>query len=76
MRVIGSECACKRGEGTANLPANIVDFRGVLLKHNLNLKGWNSHVHRKFTGRFESSNVSRDNVSREMGRKRGEGTAD
>ena len=53
---------------TANLPTNIVDFGGVLLKHNLNSKGWNSHVHRGFPGKFESSNVSRDNVSREIGR--------
>ena len=29
---------------------------------------WNSHVHREFPGKFESSNISRDNVSREIGR--------
>ena len=29
---------------------------------------WNSHVHRAFPGRFESSNVSRDDVSGEIGR--------
>ena len=34
----------------------------------LNLDGWNSHVHRGFPGKFESSNVSRDNISREIGR--------
>ena len=59
-------------EATANLPTNIVDFSGfqrVLLEHNLNLKGWNSHVRREFPGKFESSNVNRDNVSREIGRK-------
>ena len=38
------------------------------LKHNLNVNGWNSQVHRGFPGKFESSNVSRDNVSREIGR--------
>ena len=38
------------------------------LKHNVNLKGWNSQAHRGFPGKFESSNVSRGNVSREIGR--------
>ena len=33
------------------------------------LKGWNSQAHREFPGKFKSSNVSRDNVSREIGRK-------
>ena len=40
----------------------------VWLKDNLNWKGWNCHVHRVFSGMLESSNVSRDNVSREIGR--------
>ena len=31
-------------------------------------KGWNSHVHREFPGKFEPSNVSRGNVNREIGR--------
>ena len=43
-------------EDTPNLPTYIVDFR------------WNSHVHREFTGKFESSDVSRDNANREIGR--------
>ena len=30
-------------------------------------KGWNSQAHRGFPGKFESSNVSRDNVTREIG---------
>ena len=30
--------------------------------------GASSHVHRGFRGKLESSNVSRDNVSREIGR--------
>ena len=30
---------------------------------------WNSHVHREFPGHFESSNLSRDNLSGEIGRK-------
>ena len=40
----------------------------VWLKHNLNSKGWNYHVHRGFPGKFEPSNLSRDNVSRRIGR--------
>ena len=40
----------------------------VWLKHNLNLKGWNSHAHRGLPGKFESSNLSRDDMSREIGR--------
>ena len=43
-------------------------LRRVGLKHNLDLKGWNSQVHREVPGKFESSNVSRDNVSRGIGR--------
>ena len=39
--------------------------------HNLDLKGWNSSVHRGFPRKFESSNVSRDDVSREIGRTAG-----
>ena len=45
-------------------------FQRVGLEHNLNLKGWNFKAHREFPGKFESSNVSRDNVSREIGRTR------
>ena len=33
-----------------------------------NIKGWNSHVHRKFPGKLESSDLSRETLSREMGR--------
>ena len=36
-------------------------------KHNLNSKGWNSHVHRGFPGNSESTNLSRG-LSREIGR--------
>ena len=31
-------------------------------------EGWNSHVRREFIGEFDSSNVRRGNVSREIGR--------
>ena len=39
----------------------------VVLEHNLNVEGWNSLAHRGFPEKFESSNVSRENVSREIG---------
>ena len=41
----------------ANLCAKIVDFGGS-----------DSHAHREFSGKFESSNLSRDSLSREIGR--------
>ena len=50
---------------TVNLRTNIIN---ALLKHDLNSKGWNSQAHRGSPGKFESSNLSRDNVSREIGR--------
>ena len=43
-------------------------FQRVWLKQNLKFKGWNSQAHREFPGKFESSNLSRDNLSRETGR--------
>ena len=54
---------------TANLRNNIMDFQRVWLKQNLNLKGWNSHVHGESPGISESANLSRDNLSREIGRR-------
>ena len=45
-----------------------VDFRGFDSNIILTFKGWNSHVHRKLLGCFESTNLSRDNLSREIGR--------
>ena len=39
-----------------------------LLKHILHSKVWNSHVHRGFLGKFESTNLSREILSRETGR--------
>ena len=32
------------------------------------LKGWNSHAHREFPGNLESTNLSRDNLSTDIGR--------
>ena len=43
-------------------------FQRVRLKQNLNLKGWNSHVHRAFPGKLESNNLSIEIPSREIRR--------
>ena len=53
---------------TANLRTYILDSRGFDSSINLNCKGWNSNVHRGLPGNFESTNLSRDNLSREIGR--------
>ena len=45
-----------------------LDFRGFGPKQNLNIKGWNSHVHRESPRHFESTNLSRRNLSREIER--------
>ena len=42
-------------------------FRGFDSSRTLLLRGWNYHVHMEFPGRFESSNLSRDSLSREIG---------
>ena len=35
----------------------------VLIEQNLNFKGWNSQAHKKFPGKSQSSNLSRDTPS-------------
>ena len=35
------------------------------------IKGWNNHVHREFPGIVESTHLSRDHISREIGRSGG-----
>ena len=56
---------------TANLRTKILDFTGFDSSiMNINVKGWNSHVHKDLPGYFESTNLSRDDLSREIGRKR------
>ena len=52
----------------ADLRTKILNFRG-LLQQNLDFKGWNSRVHREFPGKLESTNLSRDTRSREIGRR-------
>ena len=51
----------------ANFRTKILDFRGFD-SQNLKLKAWNSHVHREFPGKFESTILGRENLSREIGR--------
>ena len=53
---------------TANLSTNIVDFRGFDSSIILTSRGGIPRPHRGFPGKSESSNLSRDNVSREIGR--------
>ena len=36
--------------------------------HNINIKGWKSHVHRGFPGKFESTNLRLETLSTETGR--------
>ena len=54
---------------TANLRTKILDFKGFdssIL--DIKLKGWNSHVHAEFPQSSESTNLSRDDLSREVRR--------
>ena len=54
--------------GTPNLPANIVGFRGSDSSIILILRGGIPMSIGSFPGKFESSNLSRRNVSRRIGR--------
>ena len=54
-------------QATANLRTKILDFRGFDSSIFFNIKGWYSHVHRAFPGKFESTDLGRDNISREIG---------
>ena len=53
---------------TANLRTKILDLRGFDSSRISILRGWNSQAHREFSGNVESTNLSRDNLSREIGR--------
>ena len=55
-------------KSTANLPTNIVDFRGLDSSKILILRGGILRPDRELPGKFESSNLGRDNVSREFWR--------
>ena len=44
------------------------DAKDAVTKHNLKFEGWNFQAHRELPGKSESSNVSRDDVIREIGR--------
>ena len=50
------------------LRTKILACRGSDSSRMFNSKGWNSQAHRKFPGKFESSKLSRDYPSREIGR--------
>ena len=54
--------------GTANLLTNIMDFRGFDSSIILISRG-DIPFRRGLPGKFESTNLSRDNVSREIGRR-------
>ena len=60
------------GDGLVRPPHWDSRFRGVSLKRNLDFEGWSSHVHRVFPWNLESTNLSRDNLSREIGRSHGQ----
>ena len=53
---------------TANFHTKILDFRGFDSSRILVFKGWNSQAHREFPGKSESSNLSGDSLSGEIGR--------
>ena len=54
---------------TANLRTMTLDVRGFDSSiTSIIFKGWNSQPHREFPGQFESTSLSRDNFSREIGR--------
>ena len=53
---------------TANLRTKILDFRGFDSSIILILRGGNL-MSREFPAKFESSNLGRDNLSREIGRR-------
>ena len=53
----------------ADLRTNIFDFRGLDASRIFILRGWNPQAHRDFPGNVESTNLSTDNLSREIGRK-------
>ena len=52
---------------TANLRATILDFRGFDSSRILIRRGWNSNIQWEFPGIVESANLSRNDLSREIG---------
>ena len=52
----------------ANLRTKILDFRGFYSNIILDLEGWHSLAYKDFPKNVESRNLSRDNLSREIGR--------
>ena len=56
-----------RAAGTANLHTKILDCRGFDSSRILIVRGRILMLMREFPGKFESTNLSRDNLSREIG---------
>ena len=63
-----SRRARRRAVFTANLRTKIMDFRGIDSSRIFTFKGWNSQANRGLRKYLESSNLSRDNLSMEIGR--------
>ena len=55
------------GRAYGQFPYYDSGFQRVWLKQNLNTMGWNSQVYGGFLGKFESANLSRDNLSKRLG---------
>ena len=53
---LGVSGACHYGQPPYKDPG----FQRVGFKHNLKFKGWSPQAHREFSGKFESSNLSRE----------------
>ena len=51
----------------------MLDFGGLDSSTILIFEGWNARVHRELPGRFESANLSRDTLSREIERRKAGG---
>ena len=53
---------------TVKLRTKVLDLRGFYSSGILIVQGWNYHFQREIPGKFEASNLSGDNCSREIGR--------
>ena len=66
--VSGASFAARQGSPTQRplRPISVLKFwmSEGLTQAESSFKGWNSHVHREFPRKFESRNLSRDNLSR------------
>ena len=58
---------CCLRSGLEGITAKILDFRFLFNLKHLKFKGWISRAHSEFVGDLESTDLSRDNLSREIG---------